>query len=138
MQVAGASGLLAADAPATAHYDYGPVPPELAARTVRLRETCARFNTTPKRMITSYFIHFADTPEEERRARERQLRYHKECTSPAFPGDPANAPANYHYFQKIVERYQTQKPEDFNANNVLLGNSARIVDTLKTKVEAHI
>lgn len=37
------SGLLAADDPATAHYDYGPVPPELAARTVRLRETCARF-----------------------------------------------------------------------------------------------
>lgn len=37
------SGLLASDDPATAHYNYGPVPPELAARTERLRETCARF-----------------------------------------------------------------------------------------------
>ena len=100
------------------------------------RDTCAKFGTTPKRMITSYFIHFADTPEEEQRARERQLRYHKECTSPAFPGDPKTAPENYHYFQKIVERYQTQKPGDFNANNVLLGNAQQIIDTLKTKVEA--
>jgi alkanesulfonate monooxygenase SsuD/methylene tetrahydromethanopterin reductase-like flavin-dependent oxidoreductase (luciferase family) len=108
----------------------------LVATAQLYRDTCAKFGTTPKRMITSYFIHFADTPEEERRARERQLRYHKECTSPAFPGDPKNAPENYHYFQKIVEKYQTQKPEDFNANNVLLGNSQQIIDALKTKVEA--
>jgi D-threo-aldose 1-dehydrogenase len=38
------SGLLASDTPATAHYDYGPVPPEVAARTERLREVCARFD----------------------------------------------------------------------------------------------
>ncbi len=98
------------------------------------RSICAENNVAPKRMITSYFIHFADTPAQEMEARERQLRYHKECTSPAFPGDPRTAPANYHYFEKIVQRYQTQKPEDFNGNNVLLGNSAQIIDTLGEKV----
>jgi len=100
------------------------------------REACAAAGAKPGRLVTSYFIHFADTPEEERRARERQLRYHRECTSPAFPGDPQTAPENYRYFAKIVERYQTMKPEDLNSNAVLLGSSAQIVDTLKTKVEA--
>ena len=100
------------------------------------RDACARFGTKPGRMIVSYFTHFADTPEEELAARQRQLRYHKECTSPAFPGDPKTSPENYRYFIKIVEKYQTQKPEDFNSNAVLIGNSAHMVEALKTKVEA--
>jgi alkanesulfonate monooxygenase SsuD/methylene tetrahydromethanopterin reductase-like flavin-dependent oxidoreductase (luciferase family) len=100
------------------------------------REACAAHGNRPGRLVTSYFIHFADTPEEERQARERQLRYHRECTSPAFPGDPKTAPEDYRYFVKIVERYQTMKPEDVNSNAVLLGSSAQIIDTLKTKVEA--
>jgi alkanesulfonate monooxygenase SsuD/methylene tetrahydromethanopterin reductase-like flavin-dependent oxidoreductase (luciferase family) len=100
------------------------------------REACAAHGNKPGRLVTSYFIHFADTAEEERQARERQLRYHRECTSPAFPGDPKTAPEDYRYFVKIVERYQTMKPEDFNSNAVLLGSSAQIIDALKTKVEA--
>jgi len=100
------------------------------------REACAAAGHLPGRLVTSYFIHFADTPAEERAARERQLRYHRECTSPAFPGDPRTAPENYRYFAKIVERYQTMKPEDFNDNAVLLGTPARIIETLKAKVEA--
>jgi len=87
-------------------------------------------------LITSYFIHFADTAAEERAARERQLRYHKECTSHALPGDKRNAPENYHYFEKIVNRYQPMKPEDFTDSAVLIGNSAKITDILKEKVEA--
>jgi alkanesulfonate monooxygenase SsuD/methylene tetrahydromethanopterin reductase-like flavin-dependent oxidoreductase (luciferase family) len=107
------------------------------AEVARLyREACAAHGNKPGRLITSYFLHFADTPDEERIARERQLRYHRECTSPAFPGDPKTAPENYRYFAKIVERYQTMKPEDFNSNAVLLGNTNQIIDTLKTKVEA--
>jgi alkanesulfonate monooxygenase SsuD/methylene tetrahydromethanopterin reductase-like flavin-dependent oxidoreductase (luciferase family) len=100
------------------------------------RDACAAQGKPPRRLVTSYFIHFADTPAEERAARERQLRYHQECTSPAFPGDPNTAPEDYRYFIKIVERYKTMKAEDFNENAVLIGNAAKIVDTLKTKVEA--
>ena len=125
----GAGLVVAAGAAASVHGSLGEV-----ARLYRA--ACAQKGTTPRRLVTSYFIHFADTPAEERAARERQLRYHQECTSPAFPGDPKTAPENYRYFVKIVERYQTMKPEDFNSNAVLLGSSAQIIDTLKTKVEA--
>jgi alkanesulfonate monooxygenase SsuD/methylene tetrahydromethanopterin reductase-like flavin-dependent oxidoreductase (luciferase family) len=107
------------------------------ARTAELyREACAKQGTRPARLVTSYFIHFADTPAEERAARERQLRYHKECTSLALPGDPRTAPANYRYFTAIVNKYQTMRPEDFTDDAVLIGNAAKIVDVLKAKVEA--
>jgi alkanesulfonate monooxygenase SsuD/methylene tetrahydromethanopterin reductase-like flavin-dependent oxidoreductase (luciferase family) len=108
----------------------------LAKVAERYHAACAACGTKPGRLITSYFIHFADTAEEERTARERQLRYHKECTSPAFPGDPNTAPENYRYFLKIVERYKSMKAEDLDENAVLIGNAARITETLKRKVEA--
>jgi alkanesulfonate monooxygenase SsuD/methylene tetrahydromethanopterin reductase-like flavin-dependent oxidoreductase (luciferase family) len=100
------------------------------------REVCAAAGRAPGRLITSYFIHFADTPEQERAARERQLRYHQECTSHALPGDPKTAPANYAYFTAIVERYRTMKPEDFSENAILIGSSVQIADTLARKVAA--
>jgi alkanesulfonate monooxygenase SsuD/methylene tetrahydromethanopterin reductase-like flavin-dependent oxidoreductase (luciferase family) len=100
------------------------------------RAACAAAGRKPGRLVTSYFIHFADTAAEERAARERQLRYHKECTAQALPGDPRTAPANYAYFTPIVERYRTMKPEEFTENAVLLGNAAQIADTLKRKAEA--
>jgi len=100
------------------------------------REACAIAGRTPGRLVTSYFIHFADTKEQERAARERQLRYHQECTSHALPGDPKTAPANYAYFTAIVERYRTMKPEDFSENAILVGSSAQIADTLARKVAA--
>jgi luciferase family oxidoreductase group 1 len=108
----------------------------LMATAQLYREACAAVRREPGRLITSYFIHFADTPAEERAARERQLRYHQECTSPAFPGDPKTAPENYRYFEKIVNRYLSMKPEDFTDSAVLIGNSAQIAETLKAKVEA--
>ena len=97
-------------------------------------EACAEAGTTPGRMVTSYFIHFADTPEQERAARARQVRYHKECTSSAFPGDAKTAPSSYAYFPAIVDRYQALQPEDFNDNSVLIGNSQHIIDVLGEKV----
>jgi alkanesulfonate monooxygenase SsuD/methylene tetrahydromethanopterin reductase-like flavin-dependent oxidoreductase (luciferase family) len=108
----------------------------LQAAADTYREACAAAGRKVGRLITSYFIHFADTPLEDRAARERQLRYHKECTSHALPGDPKTAPANYSYFTPIVERYVTMKPEDFTENAVLIGSAAQITDTLKRKVEA--
>jgi len=41
------------------------------------------------------FIHFADNQEQENAARERQIRYYRECAIPALPGDPATAPPSY-------------------------------------------
>lgn len=108
----------------------------LAATAQVYHDACAAVGRKRGRLITSYFIHFADTPAEERTARERQLRYHQECTSPAFPGDPKTAPANYRYFESLVKRYQTMKPEDFTDSAVLIGSSAQIADTLQRKAES--
>jgi len=98
-------------------------------------EACARYGTKPGGLMCSYFTHFADTKAQEDAQRARQVRYYKECVIPAFPSDPKTAPPSYRYFVDMVERLHKVKPEDLTENSVLLGSSARIIDTLK-KVEA--
>ena len=85
--------------------------------------------------MCSYFIHFADTPAEEAAARARQVRYYQECVIPAFPGDPATAPAGYRYFIDMVARLRNVRPEDLGENSVLIGSAAQIAGTL-AKVQA--
>jgi alkanesulfonate monooxygenase SsuD/methylene tetrahydromethanopterin reductase-like flavin-dependent oxidoreductase (luciferase family) len=99
------------------------------------KESCTRHENTTGRLMSSYFIHFADTKAQEDAARERQIRYYKECVIAAFPGDPEKAPPSYRYFVAIVERLQNVRPEDLTENSVLLGSPAQITATLK-KVEA--
>ena len=95
------------------------------------RETCARHGKPAGRLMCSYFLHFADTPEEEAAARARQIRYYKECVIAAFPGDPATAPPSYRYFIEIVDRLTKVRPQDLGENSVLIGSSVQITDTLK-------
>ena len=64
------------------------------------------------------------------------MRYHQECTSPAFPGDPQTAPENYRYFTKIVERYQTHEARGLQRERRAHRQFAAIAEILKTKVEA--
>jgi alkanesulfonate monooxygenase SsuD/methylene tetrahydromethanopterin reductase-like flavin-dependent oxidoreductase (luciferase family) len=97
--------------------------------------TCLKHGKQPRRMMCSYFIHFADDAEHEAAQRARQIRYYRECVIPAFPGDPKTAPPSYHYFIDMVERLRKVRPEDLTENSVLIGNSARITEILK-KVEA--
>ncbi len=99
------------------------------------QDTCAAHRQTPQRLMCSYFIHFADTPAEEAAARERQIRYYRECVLASFPGDPERTPPSYRYFVEIVQRLQKVRPEDLTENSVLIGSPARIVETLKN-VEA--
>lgn len=99
------------------------------------KETCARHGTAPGRLICSYFIHFADDARQERAARERQVRYYKECVIAALPGDPKTAPPSYRYFVDMVDRLAKVRPEDLTENAVLLGSPAQITATLK-KAEA--
>jgi alkanesulfonate monooxygenase SsuD/methylene tetrahydromethanopterin reductase-like flavin-dependent oxidoreductase (luciferase family) len=98
-------------------------------------ESCAKHGNKQERLMCSYFTHFADDKDQEDAQRARQVRYYRECVIPAFPGDPKTAPPSYHYFIDIVERLRKVRPEDLTENSVLLGNSARMIDTLK-KVEA--
>ncbi|HTZ03673.1 MAG TPA: LLM class flavin-dependent oxidoreductase, partial [Xanthobacteraceae bacterium] len=99
------------------------------------KETCARHGTTPRRLMCSYFIHFADDKAAEDAARARQIRYYRECVIPALPGDPKTAPPSYRYFVDMVAKLAKVQPADLTENSVLLGSPARIADTLK-KVEA--
>jgi alkanesulfonate monooxygenase SsuD/methylene tetrahydromethanopterin reductase-like flavin-dependent oxidoreductase (luciferase family) len=99
------------------------------------REACERHGNKPGRLMCSYFLHFADTPQAEAAARARQIRYYRECAVFAFPGDPKTAPPSYRYFAEIVERLHNVRPEDLSENAVLLGSPARVTETLK-KVEA--
>jgi alkanesulfonate monooxygenase SsuD/methylene tetrahydromethanopterin reductase-like flavin-dependent oxidoreductase (luciferase family) len=99
------------------------------------QETCAWQGKARGRLMCSYFIHFADTKAQEDAQRERQIRYYRECVIPALPGDPKTAPPSYHYFVDMVARLSKVKAEDLTENSVLLGSSARIIETLK-KVEA--
>jgi alkanesulfonate monooxygenase SsuD/methylene tetrahydromethanopterin reductase-like flavin-dependent oxidoreductase (luciferase family) len=98
-------------------------------------ETCERHGNQPGRLMCSYFVHFADTPQQEAAARARQVRYYKECLIAAFPGDPATAPPSYRYFIEIVDRLHKVRPEDLSENSVLIGSPAQIIDALK-RVEA--
>jgi len=98
-------------------------------------ETCVKHGKKPGRLMCSYFIHFSDNKSEEDAARARQIRYYRECVIPALPGDPKTAPPSYRYFVDMVERLGKVGPGDLTENSVLLGSSARIIDSLK-KVEA--
>jgi len=98
-------------------------------------ETCAKHGTTPKRLMCSYFTHFADNKAQEDAQRARQIRYYRECVIPALPGDPKSAPPSYRYFVDMVARLQQLRSEDLTENSVLLGTPESIAATLK-KVEA--
>ncbi|MET0279222.1 MAG: LLM class flavin-dependent oxidoreductase, partial [Pseudorhodoplanes sp.] len=75
------------------------------------RESCAKYGREPKRLMCSYFTHFADNAEQEAVQRERQIRYYQECVIPSLPGDPKTAPPSYRYFIDMVSRLKTVKPE---------------------------
>lgn len=98
-------------------------------------ESCAKAGTKPQRLMCSYFIHFADTSEQQAVQRARQIRYYKECVIQALPGDPKTVPPTYRYFVDMVDRLSKVRPEDLSENSVLIGSSQQITDSLK-KVQA--
>ncbi len=93
---------------------------------------CARFATKPGRITSELFPSiFADTPEEERAARARQIRYGRECGGAVSPGDRNTAPASYGYYHDFKDRMRTTKPEDLDERSILLGKAPAIIDRLK-------
>ena len=98
-------------------------------------QNCEANGNTPGRAICSYFIHIANSAEEEDRAREAQMSYFKHCVLPAFPNDPDKAPPTMQYFMKIVDILKNMGKEDLTDKSILLGPPAQIIDTLK-RVEA--
>ena len=104
----------------------------------RFRETSEKFGNTGGRMMCSYFMHFADTKDQQSEQRARMIRYYKECVIPAVPNDPKNTPPSYRYFNDMVNKLSNVRPEDLTENSVLIGSPQSIIDTLKKVEDAGI
>ena len=99
-------------------------------------ETCRDgHGRAPGRAMCSYFIHIADTAEEEAYGRESLIRYFHDALIASFPGDPETAPQSYRYFVEIVDILRNMKPESLTSKSVLVGPKERIIEDLKA-VEA--
>jgi alkanesulfonate monooxygenase SsuD/methylene tetrahydromethanopterin reductase-like flavin-dependent oxidoreductase (luciferase family) len=100
------------------------------------REECEISHNRPaRRSMCSYFIHIADTPDEEAYGRESLIRYFHDALISAFPADVKTVPPTYAYFVKIVEILRDMRAENLTAKSVLVGSPQKIIDDLKT-VEA--
>jgi len=85
--------------------------------------------------MCSYFIHIADTPQEEQYGREALIRYFHDALIAAFPSDAKTVPPTYKYFLQIVDILRNMKPESLTNKSVLVGSTQKIIDDLK-QVEA--
>ncbi len=99
------------------------------------RENCVREGNEPQRAMCSYFIHIAETPEEDNEGRQAMMDYFQHCVLRAFPDDPSTMPPSMHYFLKINEILRKMEKDTLSSNSVLIGHPEQIIETLKS-VEA--
>ncbi len=107
----------------------------LEAAVDKYREACVAEGHKPGRAMCSYFIHIAETPEEDDVGRQAMMDYFKHCVLRAFPDDPAKMPPTMHYFMKINDILRNMEKDKLSTNSVLIGPPQMIVDRLK-EVEA--
>jgi alkanesulfonate monooxygenase SsuD/methylene tetrahydromethanopterin reductase-like flavin-dependent oxidoreductase (luciferase family) len=87
--------------------------------------------------MCSYFTALADTPDEQRAARERLLFYLRGI-SPAFPSDREKAPPHIRYFADIVDRIMAMKPEDLGERSIVTGTRQQVIEQLQRVEESGI
>jgi alkanesulfonate monooxygenase SsuD/methylene tetrahydromethanopterin reductase-like flavin-dependent oxidoreductase (luciferase family) len=113
-------------APFAAAMVYG----SLAGGVATYREECARHGREPRQSSCSYFIHIADTAEEERYGKERLLSYFKDAVVSAFPANPKTVPPTLAYFLDIVKILNNMETKDLTAKSILAGSPQKIVEDL--------
>jgi alkanesulfonate monooxygenase SsuD/methylene tetrahydromethanopterin reductase-like flavin-dependent oxidoreductase (luciferase family) len=128
----------------TARYGFGLVFAAFAA-TITLggvaegvrhyKEACAKNGVKPGRLVSSYFIHFADTPEQERAAHERQMRYSRECGGAITPMDRSTTPKSYEYFHDFMDKMRGPRAQNLDSRGILLGKASQITEALKRMEE---
>jgi len=118
-------------APFAAAMVYG----SLADAVRTFHEEAAKHGRPARRAMCSYFIHIADTPQEEAYGREALIRYFHDALIAAFPADAKTVPPTYKYFVNIVETLRNMKPESLTNKSVLVGSTQKIIDDLK-QIEA--
>src|ERR1700744_5649295 len=75
-------------------------------------EACAKYGTKPGRLISSYFLHFADTPQQKQAALERQVRYWRECGGTVHVGTRESAPQSYAYYFDFKQKMLASKAHE--------------------------
>ncbi|MBT3703601.1 MAG: LLM class flavin-dependent oxidoreductase [Alphaproteobacteria bacterium] len=118
-------------APFAAAMVYG----SLADAVSTYHEECEKHDNPQRRAMCSYFIHIADTPEEETYGRESLIRYFHDALLAAFPSDIKKMPPTMHYFTEIVDILKNMKPESLTGKSILTGSTQSIIEQLK-EVEA--
>lgn len=118
-------------APFAAAMVYG----SLAEGVAAFREDCVKHGRAPRRAMCSYFIHIADTRDEEDYGRAALLRYFKEGLISSFPQDERTVPPTLRYFLEIVDILKNMKAENLTSKSILVGSPQKIIDDLKS-VEA--
>ncbi len=115
-------------APFSAAMAYG----SLADGVKEYQKECAKYGRARRRVIVSFYVHLAETPEQERYGRERIVSYFKEALLPALPSDSEKVPPHYLYFLKIVEAVNNMRVETFTSGSVCIGSPQKVIDVLKT------
>jgi len=131
LEMAAKRGLNIIYAPFAASMVFGGLGPAVA----QYREQSVRQGNEPGRAMCSYFVHLADTDEEEDFGRQAMMDYFKHCVLRAFPDDPSKMPPTMHYFMKINEILRGMTKETLSDKSILIGNADKITETLK-RVEA--
>lgn len=131
IKIAAKRGLNVIYAPFAAAMVYG----SLEKAVDMYRERCVAEDRTPGRAMCSYFIHIAETPEQDEIGRQAMMDYFKHCVLRAFPDDPETMPPTMHYFLKINEVLRNLEKDKLSENSVLIGSPQQIIDRLKV-VEA--
>jgi alkanesulfonate monooxygenase SsuD/methylene tetrahydromethanopterin reductase-like flavin-dependent oxidoreductase (luciferase family) len=95
------------------------------------RDECGKYGREPRRSMCSYFLHIAETPQEETYGRTSLIRYFHEAVIGAFPSDPKTVPPTYKYFIEIVDIMKNMKAESLTSRSILVGSPQKIIDDLK-------
>jgi alkanesulfonate monooxygenase SsuD/methylene tetrahydromethanopterin reductase-like flavin-dependent oxidoreductase (luciferase family) len=99
------------------------------------REKCAANGHPPSFVNSSIFLHFADSPEQEQAARERQVRFFLENCLPSMRTSAAAKTKSYDYFHDMASRVSALKPQDLVPGMVFLGGTQSIIDSVSRFVE---
>ncbi len=114
-------------APFAAAMVYG----SLANAVSTYQDECRKHGREPRRSMCSYFLHIAETPQEEAYGRASLIRYFHEAVIGAFPSNPKTVPPTYKYFIEIVDIMKNMKAESLTSRSILVGSPQKIIDDLK-------
>ncbi len=102
------------------------------------REKCIANGHQAGVVSSSIFLHFADTPEQEREAQQRQVRFFLENSLPSMKTSAKAKTKSYDYFHDMASRVSALKPEDLVSGMVLLGGTQSIIDSVGRFVDLEL